>query len=90
MLQECKTLFEDLSSIMRTVLASRSEIVEYDKRQQISASEKVDVDANRRVSFESHCFKKLARELTAFSHHSLALSLHHSQKSNKIFIMLAT
>ena len=47
--QECKTLFEELSGIMRTVLASRSEIVEYDKRQQLAVSEKPNADVKVRV-----------------------------------------
>ena len=34
---------------MRTVLASRSEIVEYDKRQQLSVSEKPNADVKVRV-----------------------------------------
>jgi len=42
-------LFEELSGIMRTVLASRSEIVEYDKRQLLAVSEKPYADTKVRV-----------------------------------------
>ena len=58
--QECKALFEELSGIMRTVLASRSEIVEYDRRQQLSVNGDMVADPKKRVSchsFVSFAFK---------------------------------
>ena len=34
--QDCKGMFDDLANTVRTVLASRNEILEYDRRQRVA------------------------------------------------------
>ena len=62
--KECKTLFEELSGIMRTVLASRSEIVEYDRRQQFAISGIPSSDIKIRVKLVIKDSFNLFNEIT--------------------------